>query len=212
MHGGRVGREAQSTTAARPGAYGSRSRRILPLAKCRYRSGSVAMVRYGCRCRRRLTGAERPDGFVGVPTSPAHGQVALGALTSLADDVPVEIEFYDGTEARTLRPMHIDLKGKGGRPTAASSPSRNEFMVRVRRGCQDAPAAGHVVEHLLAPGGKGDQDVPVDLGGRSGGPGGIDVGERYASGSHRKPAGSPARVPACCIGLALKARVRVPYP
>ncbi len=39
-------------------------------------------------------------------------------LTSLADDVPIQVEFYDGTEARTLRPMHIDLKGKDDRPTA----------------------------------------------------------------------------------------------
>lgn len=39
------------------------------------------------------------------------------ALTSLDDDLPVESEFYDGSEVRSLRPMHIDLKGTTGTPS-----------------------------------------------------------------------------------------------
>jgi len=30
----------------------------------------------------------------------------------------VQVEFYDGSEVWTLRPMHIDLKGKDERPSA----------------------------------------------------------------------------------------------
>jgi hypothetical protein len=41
------------------------------------------------------------------------------ALDGLPDDAPVEVDFYDGTDAsRSLRPMHIDLKGNAGVPTA----------------------------------------------------------------------------------------------
>ena len=36
----------------------------------------------------------------------------------VADDLAVEVEFYDGSTFRPLRPMHIDLKGAPGRPTA----------------------------------------------------------------------------------------------
>ncbi len=40
------------------------------------------------------------------------------SLSQLPDDLPVQVEFYDGSEVRTLRPMHIDLKGKDERPSA----------------------------------------------------------------------------------------------
>ena len=41
------------------------------------------------------------------------------AFDRVPDDVPVEVDFYDGTDAsRTLRPMHIDLKGGAGTVTA----------------------------------------------------------------------------------------------
>ena len=41
------------------------------------------------------------------------------ALDGLPGDALVEVDFYDGTDAsRTLRPMHIDLKGNAGVTTA----------------------------------------------------------------------------------------------
>ena len=40
------------------------------------------------------------------------------ALAELPDDLPVEVEFYDGSAARPLRAMHIDVKGRAGRPSA----------------------------------------------------------------------------------------------
>lgn len=40
-------------------------------------------------------------------------------LDGLPDGAPVELDFYDGTDAsRALRPMHIDLKGNAGVPSA----------------------------------------------------------------------------------------------
>jgi len=36
------------------------------------------------------------------------------ALDGLPDDALVEVDFYDGSDSRLLRPMHIDLKGKAG--------------------------------------------------------------------------------------------------
>lgn len=36
------------------------------------------------------------------------------ALDGLAEEVPVEVDFYDGSDARALRPMHIDLRGNAG--------------------------------------------------------------------------------------------------
>jgi len=41
----------------------------------------------------------------------------LAAQTTTAD-LPVEIEFYDGTTSRTLHPMHIDVRADAGRPSA----------------------------------------------------------------------------------------------
>ena len=40
------------------------------------------------------------------------------SLNNLPDGLPVQVEFYDGSDVRSLRPMHIDLKGKDGRPSA----------------------------------------------------------------------------------------------
>jgi hypothetical protein len=40
------------------------------------------------------------------------------SMSDLPDSLPVRVEFYDGSEVRTLRPMHIDLKGKDDRPSA----------------------------------------------------------------------------------------------
>ena len=40
------------------------------------------------------------------------------SLSDLPDDLPVQVEFYDGAEVRSLRPMHIDLKGKDRSPSA----------------------------------------------------------------------------------------------
>ena len=40
------------------------------------------------------------------------------SLSGLPDGLPVQVEFYDGSVVRTLRPMRIDLKGKDGRPSA----------------------------------------------------------------------------------------------
>jgi len=40
------------------------------------------------------------------------------ALDSLSDDLPVEVEFYDGSAPRKLRPMHIDLKGDARQASA----------------------------------------------------------------------------------------------
>lgn len=67
------------------------------------------------------------------------------ALTSLVDDVPVQVELYDGTEARTLRPMDIDLKGRASNRRrhhrrVTSSWFLSALAVRM------PPAAGHVVE------------------------------------------------------------------
>lgn len=40
------------------------------------------------------------------------------SLDNLPDGLPVQVEFYDGSDVRALRPMHIDLKGKDDRPSA----------------------------------------------------------------------------------------------
>ena len=40
------------------------------------------------------------------------------SLSDLPEGLPVQVEFYDGSEVRSLRPMHIDLKGKDDRPSA----------------------------------------------------------------------------------------------
>ena len=40
------------------------------------------------------------------------------SLNNLPDGLPVQVDFYDGSEVRALRPMHIDLKGENGRPSA----------------------------------------------------------------------------------------------
>ena len=40
------------------------------------------------------------------------------ALDEVGADVPVTVEFYDGTTSRTLRPMHIDARGRDGSPTS----------------------------------------------------------------------------------------------
>jgi hypothetical protein len=40
------------------------------------------------------------------------------SMSDLPDSLPVRVEFYDGSEVRTLRPMHIDLQGKDARPSA----------------------------------------------------------------------------------------------
>ncbi len=53
-------------------------------------------------------------------------------LTSLGDDVPVPVEFYDGSEARTLRAMHIDLNGKRVVRARSSSEWRNRNGSAVR--------------------------------------------------------------------------------
>lgn len=36
------------------------------------------------------------------------------ALAGLPDDALVEVDFFDGSDSRKLRPMHIDLKGRAG--------------------------------------------------------------------------------------------------
>ncbi len=86
---------------------------------CRYRSGSVGHA--GGMGADAEDDWLEPDDQMGLWEYQLH-PLTVGwlreALTSLADDVRVHVEFYNGTEARTLRPMHIDLKGKGGRPTA----------------------------------------------------------------------------------------------
>jgi hypothetical protein len=40
------------------------------------------------------------------------------ALDSLPGDLPVEVAFYDGVASRSLRVMHIDLKGTDRRPSS----------------------------------------------------------------------------------------------
>jgi hypothetical protein len=40
------------------------------------------------------------------------------AIEPLADDLPVQVESYDGSGVRSLRPMHIDLRGRAGTPAA----------------------------------------------------------------------------------------------
>ena len=40
------------------------------------------------------------------------------SLNNLPHGLPVQVEFYDGSEVRALRPMHIDLKGKDDRTSA----------------------------------------------------------------------------------------------
>ncbi len=62
-----------------------------------------------------------PDGQMGLWEYQVH-PLTVGSLretlASLADEVPVQVELCEGSEARTLTPMHIDVKGKGGRPSA----------------------------------------------------------------------------------------------
>ena len=36
------------------------------------------------------------------------------ALDGLPDEARVEVDFYDGSDGRPLRPMHIDVRGKAG--------------------------------------------------------------------------------------------------
>lgn len=36
------------------------------------------------------------------------------ALDGLPDDTVVEVDLYDGSDSRLLRPMHIDVKGRAG--------------------------------------------------------------------------------------------------
>jgi hypothetical protein len=50
-----------------------------------------------------------------LPSEPVWQLLATTAATA---DIPVEIEFYDGTGTRTLRPMHIDVRAKGGHASA----------------------------------------------------------------------------------------------
>ncbi len=62
-----------------------------------------------------------PDDQMGLWEYQVHPLTVGGlklALMSLDDDLPVQIEFYDGSEVRSLRPMHIDLKGTAGTPSA----------------------------------------------------------------------------------------------
>jgi hypothetical protein len=43
----------------------------------------------------------------------------IAALTTANEpDLPVTVEFYDGTDSRALRPVHIDISGDRGTPTA----------------------------------------------------------------------------------------------
>lgn len=49
---------------------------------------------------------------------PLSVQWLATALDGLDAELPIEVEFYDGKQSRTLRPMHIDLKGQHGRATA----------------------------------------------------------------------------------------------
>jgi hypothetical protein len=39
-------------------------------------------------------------------------------LESAAAELPVEVEFYDGTASRRLQPMHIDVRAAGRQPSA----------------------------------------------------------------------------------------------
>ncbi len=39
------------------------------------------------------------------------------ALAALDGNLPVVVEFYDGSDVHRLRPMHIDLKGTAGEPS-----------------------------------------------------------------------------------------------
>ena len=50
-----------------------------------------------------------------LPWEPVGQLLAAQATTA---DIPVEIEFYDGTTSRTLHPMHIDVRADAGRPSA----------------------------------------------------------------------------------------------
>ena len=44
------------------------------------------------------------------------------SLNNLPDGLPVQVEFYDGSEVRPMRRMHIDLKGTKGSPSAIVIP------------------------------------------------------------------------------------------
>ncbi|MGI8982999.1 MAG: hypothetical protein ACR2HM_00440 [Acidimicrobiales bacterium] len=58
-----------------------------------------------------------PDDQMGLweyQLQPLTVESLRSALVSLAVHLPVEVEFYDGSDARRLRPMHIDLKGRAG--------------------------------------------------------------------------------------------------
>jgi hypothetical protein len=62
-----------------------------------------------------------PDDDMGIWEHQGHplSTRSLMAVLAEVDDVPVEVEFYDGTEVRMLTVVHIDLRGRGGRATAA---------------------------------------------------------------------------------------------
>ncbi len=49
---------------------------------------------------------------------PLSVQPLATALEGLDPELPIEVEYYDGEHTRTLRPMHIDLKGEHGHATA----------------------------------------------------------------------------------------------
>lgn len=62
-----------------------------------------------------------PDDQMGLWEYQLHPLTVQGmrhSLRNLPDDLAVQVDFYDGSEVRALRPMHIDLKGKDGRPRA----------------------------------------------------------------------------------------------
>ena len=61
-----------------------------------------------------------PDDQMGVweyQLQPLTVEALRRALASLEGDLPGEIEFYDGSDVRRLRAMHIDLKGTAGEPS-----------------------------------------------------------------------------------------------
>ena len=62
-----------------------------------------------------------PDDQMGLWEYQLHPLTVQDLRQSLSDlphGLPVQVEFYDGSEVRALRPMHIDLKGKDDRPSA----------------------------------------------------------------------------------------------
>lgn len=62
--------------------------------------------------------------WLAVALAEAAEGVAREALNSLlahldvAGDLPVEVEYFDGTTAKRLHPMHIDVRATEGKPSA----------------------------------------------------------------------------------------------